>query len=324
MFILRGRFILIGLVVLIAWGCGVSNRYAPDDSSIDTAYDSQIESGVNDVGVIPQDAASGSQIESGVIDVSVIPIDAATDVGANTSTTNTCRVVDLEENNTNDAGADDIDTTTPKMTGMISVNGDCLSGVEVCLIAGSTYGSEAYSTFTNRYGVFEVRARAEGIPPDYTLTPRKAGYQFEPTSSPLSTSMWASGGYRLSFTAVEVGLPDYATGQWRVVNESCDNAGDSSINCDILNDFSDRFKYRAGDVVAFENGCLFGGIDCVEGLLYSDRNAFCRGDSFMSESFDSSGAYDPDTRNWQIDRTYRHRSDGIFVDTTQHIILKSE
>jgi hypothetical protein len=210
MFILRGRFILIGLVVLIAWGCGVSNRYAPDDSSIDAAHDKQIESGVNDVGVIPQDATYDSQLESGVVDVGIIPREAASDVGTNTSITDARGDVDLKE------------------------------------------------------------------------------------------------------------IPDYATGKWRVVEIGCP----PDDSCVYLNRFSppQELFYRSGDVLIFKDGCLFGRVNCVEGLHYSEENI-----TFMTRCI-SEGEYDPDTQRWQITRnvSIRAGSNPLTEDYQEVITLERE
>jgi hypothetical protein len=310
MFVLRNRPSLIGFIVLIIWGCAPSRRHAVDDS----------------------DAEHDKQIESGVIDVGVMPDDAATDVGADTSITNACRVVDLEENRADAAAMDAMASTAPLVTGTIIDNGDCLSGVEVCLTIWNAARTETYSALTDRYGVFEVPTQAKGRvnprPADFELTPRKAGYRFEPSSSQLTDSILDSGMSGLSFTAIEVGLPNYATGQWRVIEESCDYS--PSNTCDIpdtaksWSTFTDFLKFHSGDVLTFENGCLFGGINCVEGLHYSDEGAFCGNSIHGSISGISEGDYDPETQNLKITRTLQGRIEFQNLSIKQQMTLKQE
>jgi hypothetical protein len=326
MFILWGRFPLIGLVILIVWGCAVSGHQAVDGG--DAAYARQMESDVNDGGVISQDTAYNSQIESGVIDVSVIPFDAATDIGADTSIANSCRVVDLEENNTDAAAMDATIPTAPTISGTIIHNGDCVSGVEVCLTR-MDFDETSYNVLTDRYGVFEVPVSSDTLTgsASLSLTPRKAGYRFEPSSSSLSRSITDSGVSGLSFTAVEVGIPDYATGQWRVVEVSC-SGPDYCGHANILQGFQKTFfdEYHPGDVLTFEDGCLFGGINCVAGSHYSDTQAKCIGMSgqFHSSTLVNEGDYDPATQSWQIVRTERFYA-GMRYDTmSQNIVLKQE
>jgi hypothetical protein len=272
MFDLRNQRLTIGwMAVLIVWGCTDSTHYESSDSHVNAAYNTQIESSVRDIGVMPHDAAA----------------DAREDI----STTRACRVVDLEDNSTDDAGVDKTDPSLLTVSGTIVHNGDCLSGVEVCSIYGE--GGLARSVFTNRSGAFEVSfgILTEGYM-GVTLTPRKAGYQFEPRN--LSQSISNSGVSELSFTAVEVGLPDYAVGQWKVV--------EASELPDGFEDFYGIYLHRTGDSITFENGCLFGGINCVDGLRYSDSSAFCRETFSHGVSNINEGDYDPNTQTWQITR----------------------
>jgi hypothetical protein len=342
MLILRNQLLRIGLAVLVVSGCAVLNRQVGDDS--DAENGKQKESGLNDVNVIPEDAAYDSQLESGRGDVSVIPVDAATDaaLGADTSMTNTCRVVDLEENDADAAVVDAMVPTEPTISGMIIDNGDCLSGVQVCMMyryrdssspaIDSTAGNAAS---TNQYGVFELSVPSESSSL-ITLTPRKAGYRFKPSSLSLNESITDAGVSGLSFiaTAVDGGLPEYATGKWRVVEVNCFGVGNCAIPDIIVGSpLETLYKYvyntyNVGDTLTFENGCLFGGADCVEGTHYSDENAFCRGFVYTvplaSSTVVRTGEYVPETQSWQISINLHACHSHDCYDVAKQIILKQE
>lgn len=334
MFITK-RFVDLTLVALLYLsGCSetIAVDAGIDDGQIDAGQDHadfdavvvpQIDAGQNDAGldavVVPQADAIG---------------EASLDANADAPTNGICRVVDWNDDELDVADAGEVDPDVPIVSGVISADGECLAGVEVCL----TYMMEwdwPYSTTiadsTNQYGAFELptdtRFPSDLTGSDFTLTLRKAGFRFDPPSFSLSASDLDSnlnlGG--LSTNVTQVATPTHATGQWLVVEAVCPM---SENIIELLEDrCSSLFKDESGDILTFRDGCLFGGIGCVDGDRYTDEEAICRGNSGPSTNTfywtNSEGEYDEETRTWVITRTYNQSNPPAnFFTISQRLVLE--
>ncbi len=244
--------------------------------------------------------------------------DSAIETNTDALTNNRCRVVKPIDDALDDAGVIDLNLSGPPISGIISINGECLSSVEVCLSYQVTGGGlEAIEVYTNQYGRFDFSYRPDYYPlqdgSGFSLTPRKNGYRFDPPLIPLNKSDIISGVEGLSISATQVALPSYATGQWIVIEDACELppgvSGEMTVDLTTQCYTMGRLEDQSGDLLTFENGCLFGGIGCVDGLNYSDHEAFCRrsiqSGMLRKRPVFTSGEYEEESQTWRISRTIR-------------------
>lgn len=233
----------------------------------------------------------------------------------------TCRPDDEYGRAFDDAGVDEervnffnrARSTSDNVTisGIISDDGNCVSGVEVCLLFRVQYDIVAYTVETDQNGTFTL---VTGRPSEFiTITPRKAGYEFDPPSFvDLTDSSFESDNAEVRFTAHKKEIPEHATGQWKVTRDSCDEirkscseTDDKAIGCQNLHILCDG-PGGVGSVFGFSEGCLFGGINCVSGFQYSENNALCEGYQYTCGMFITcyrryrEGTYDESAGKWYI------------------------
>lgn len=92
--------------------------------------------------------------------------------------------------------------------------------------------------------------------------------------------------------------PSYAKGSWKLVGYQCADPWPSmtdSLGMELC-------TKEIGTVFEFEDGCLFGGENCVDGLQYSCSISSSSGLPAVEETHD--GYYDEDSREWRIEITY--------------------
>ncbi len=287
----------IALLLLCGSGCVESTSLTKTDGSDGR---SKRDSGCADDSCGDRDdessIGSDTPIEAGVIDVSSSD-ESSPNLDASTGASGTCRVVDPEDdadNEKDDAGIEEGPSDSQEIGGIISHQGDCLSGIHVCV----KHSMSAAALYTDRYGSFTYRETFESDFESWLIIPRSAEYLFEPNELRITNDGLESTRITVNFTAIRRELPSHATGYWKVVGENKGSQGDEEES-----------------VFEFKDGCLFGGVDCVNGLHYSDEFAFCRmqdhdetdvglipyGDVFISTGRSPklhTGEFDPDTQRW--------------------------
>lgn len=325
----RARLVLLGFVVVLCLSeCYQKSSKARSFDESDASNKGKTEAGPDEDGAIRAGDFG--------FDASSAPI---SDAEIDTSTNARCRVVDSDYNITDDAAVMEVDLTGLIVSGVISHDGECLSNVEVCLIYRDGDRVEVISAITDRYGVFELSTRVENDPLQFLfateveLIPRKAGYTFEPSSHPLSVSVFESSVDGLSITAVKEELPSYAIGDWRVVEETCGASSGLRLTPTVDCHSFGFLPNELDNVLTFKDGCLFGGISCVEGLHYQDEKAFCRvtGPDFqgISRTLFSEGDFDEESQQWRIIRTYHQTiplvgGPGNMYTFTKRMVLERE
>lgn len=278
-------------VVLVIAGCTKPNR----NSQINRA------DGAPDQGRTCIDASCSN--DTGLADIGpevIAPSDAASD---------NCRVVDPEEG-LDDAGIEEESQGTAVVEGLITIEGDCLSGVEVCVTRSFDTWSICSLVTTDRYGRFIYRDDSEYSDAHHIyFRPRKGGFTFEPEYHDryFDPDGDETNLEPLRFTAIRRGYLSHATGRWRVIEDKdisvCTPTMPTTSMCQSNPD-------QTGNTFEFTDGCLFEGMNCVSDLEYKDVSDFCRsfdlwnaghGLNFSPVIYE--GEFDPDTQRWIITKS---------------------